>query len=278
MGTSLQGRVALVTGGAGGIGRALARALAAEGARVAVAGRDAKALATVEVPGGAVPLVVPLDVRDAAAWDAAVARVLRELGRLDVLVHNAGVLEVGPLETRTPEALRAVVDTNLTGALLGTRAALAALRASRGAVVHVASLGGLVPMPFEAAYAATKAALRQLSFSLSAELAGSGVRVSVVTPDSVDTPQLAQELRSDEASLSFASPPMAPAVVADGVLRAIRTGAPEVLVPGGGGFLARLAAAFPGIWRWLLPLLRRTGARRMALLRAGRPSPPGGPG
>lgn len=266
MADSLQGKVALVTGGAGGIGRAVARALAAAGAHVAVAGRDEDALRGVVLPGPP-PLVVLLDVRDAGAWERAVATVLRERGRLDVLVHNAGITEIGPLEAQSPDRLRAVVDTNLTGALLGTRAALPALRESRGKVIHVASLGGIVPMPFEAAYAATKAGLRQLSFSLRAELAGSGVTVSVVSPDSTDTAQLAEELRHDEAALSFANPPLAADAVGRAVLGALRSGAPEVLVPAGGGVLARIAAAFPRLLIWLLPILRRSGARRMARMR-----------
>jgi NADP-dependent 3-hydroxy acid dehydrogenase YdfG len=270
----LQGKVALVTGGAGGIGQAVARALSGAGARVVLAGRSDAALRAVELPG-APAMIVPLDVRDGAAWERAVAEVVRDLGRLDVLVHNAGVLEVGTLESRTVEAIRSIVDTNLTGALLGTRAALPALRASRGAVVHVASLGGLVPMPFEAAYGATKAGLRHLSFSLRAELAGSGVTVSVVTPNSVDTAQLSQELRHDEASLSFADPPLHPDAVGRAVLVAILGGAPEVMVPARGGWIARLAAAFPRLLLWILPFLRRSGARRMARMRAGRKLPPG---
>jgi NADP-dependent 3-hydroxy acid dehydrogenase YdfG len=266
---SLQGRVALVTGGAGGIGQAAVRALAAEGVRVVLAGRHEEALRAVDVPG-APAMIVPLDVRDAAAWELAIAAVLRDLGRLDVLVHSAGTLDVGPLEMQPPERLRTIVDTNLTGALLGTRAALPALRATRGAIVHVASLGGLVPMPFEAAYAATKAAVRQLSFSLRAELAGSGVTVSVVSPDSTDTAQLAQELGHDQASLSFANAPLHPDEVGRAVLAAIRGGAPEVLVPAGGGLLARTAAAFPRLLLWILPFLRRSGARRMARMRGER--------
>lgn len=272
---TLQGKVALVTGGAGGIGQAVARALSGAGARVVLAGRSEAALQAVRLPR-APAMIVSLDVRDGAAWERAVATVLRDLGRLDVLVHNAGVLEVGTLESRTVEAIRSIVDTNLTGALLGTRAALPALRESRGAIVHVASLGGLVPMPFEAAYGATKAGLRHLSFSLRAELAGAGVAVSVVSPGSVETEQLAEELRHDEASLSFADPPLHPDAVGRAVLAAIRGGAPEVLVPAGGGLLARIAAAFPRLMLWILPLLRRSGARRMARMRSERARPPDG--
>src|SRR5512137_2102273 len=98
---SLQGKVALVTGGAGGIGQASARALAAEGVRVVLAGRDEAELRAVELPG-APGTIVSLDVRDADAWERAVGTVLRDLGRLDVLVHCAGTLDVGPLEMQSP--------------------------------------------------------------------------------------------------------------------------------------------------------------------------------
>jgi len=268
---SLHGKVVLVTGAAGGIGRAVARVLAGAGARVALAGRSEAALRAVDLGEGLAPAaVVPLDVRDAEAWDRAIATVVRDLGALDVLVHNAGVVDPGPLEAIPPDRLRALLETNLLGAMLGCRAALPALRARRGAIVHVASLGGLVPMPFEAAYAASKAGLRQFSLSLRAELAGTGVAVSLVTPDSVDTAQLEAELLHDEASLSFASAPLRPDAVGRAVLAALRTGAPEVLVPAGGGGAARIAASFPRLLLWLLPFLRRSGAKRMAKIRAAR--------
>jgi len=268
---SLRAKVVLVTGGAGGIGQAIARALAGAGARVVLAGRSEAALRAVDLGEGLAPAaMVPLDVRDAEAWDRAIATVVRDLGGLDVLVHNAGIVDPGPLEAISPDRLRTLLETNLLGAMLGCRAALPALRARRGAIVHVASLGGLVPMPFEAAYAASKAGLRQFSLSLRAELAGSGVTVSLVTPDSVDTAQLEAELLHDEASLSFASAPLPADAVGRAVLAALRTGAPEVMVPAGGGFAARLAAAFPRLLLWLLPFLRRSGAKRMAKIRAAR--------
>ena len=271
MAASLQGKVVLITGGAGGIGQAIARALAGAGARVVLAGRSEAALRAVDLGEGLAPAaMVPLDVRDAEAWDRAIATVVRDLGGLDVLVHNAGIVDPGPLEAIPPDRLRTLLETNLLGAMLGCRAALPALRARRGAIVHVASLGGLVPMPFEAAYAASKAGLRQFSLSLRAELNGIGVTVSLVTPDSVDTAQLEAELLHDEASLSFASAPLPADAVGRAVLAALRSGAPEVLVPAGGGVAARIAASFPRLLLWLLPFLRRSGAKRMAKMRAAR--------
>jgi short-subunit dehydrogenase len=99
--------------------------------------------------------------------------------------------------------------------------------------------------------------------------------VSVVTPDSVDTAQLAQELNHDEASLSFASEALPAEAVGRAVIQALQTGAPEVLVPAGGGWLARIVAAFPRLLLWILPFLRRSGARRMARIRADRARRPG---
>ena len=277
-GGALDGAVAVVTGAAGGIGRAVARRLAAEGARVVLTGRNEDGLREVDLGPGLAPAAVHLlDVRDEAAWDRVVAAVLAELGRIDVLVSNAGIVDPGAHESLSPGRLRTLVDTNLVGAMLGARAVLPAMKArGRGAIVQVGSLGGLVPMPFEASYAATKAAVRQFALSLRAEVAGSGVTVSVVTPDSVDTPQLAQELELDEASLSFANPPLPPEAVARAVVKAIRGGAPEILVPAG-GLGARMAAAFPRLLLWLLPWLRRSGARRMKRMRAGSGRPAGRP-
>jgi NADP-dependent 3-hydroxy acid dehydrogenase YdfG len=262
----LDGRVALVTGGYGGIGAAVARALAREGAAVVLTGRDEAGLAAVDLgPGEGRALRLRLDVGEPAAWETVVRRILAERGRLDVLVNNAGLLEVGPLESMAVADIERQVRVNLLGAAFGCRAVVPAMRArGEGAIVNLASLGGIVPMPFESVYCATKYALRGLSFALRAELAGSGIRVTVVSPDSVETPQLLQELRHDEASLSFASAALPPEAVAGAVLRAVRRGPPEILVPAASGRLVRLLMAFPGLVLRLVSLLRRTGARRMA--------------
>jgi NADP-dependent 3-hydroxy acid dehydrogenase YdfG len=268
----LDGKVALVTGAYGGIGAAVARRLARSGAAVVLTGRDEAALARVDLgPGEGRALRLALDVREPAAWEAAVGRVLAERGGLDVLVNNAGVIAPGALESLAAGEVERQVRVNLLGTAFGCRSVIPAMRArGGGAIVNVASLGGIVPMPFEAVYCATKYALRGLSFALRAELAGSGIRVSVVSPDSVETAQLRQELEHGEASLSFASPALPPEAVAEAVLRAVRTGKPEILVPAASGVLARLVAAFPGLVLRLLPLLRRMGARRMAERRRAR--------
>jgi NAD(P)-dependent dehydrogenase (short-subunit alcohol dehydrogenase family) len=246
---NLEGKVTLITGAAGGIGQATARLFARLGARVVLTARDP----------------AKLDVAEPAAWEEAVGRVVRECGRLDVLVNNAGILQPGWADALPLADLERHVAVNLLGTIHGCRAALRVMRAQgSGRIVNVASLGGIMPLPGEAAYCATKYGVRGYTFALNAELRGTGIAACVVSPDSTDTPQLALELVHDEARMSFVDAPLTPEAVARAIVTATRTRRPEILVPSAMGFLARIAMAFPGLVSLIMPLLLRSGARRMA--------------
>ena len=266
----LAGKVVLVTGAAGGLGRAMARLFADRGARLVLTARSESQLADVDLGAGSAPaLRLPLDVSDPSAWEAAVDRVLREFGRLDVVVNNAGVLQPAHAHALPVAEIQRQVGVNLLGTIYGCRAALRAMRPrGAGRIVNVASLGGVMPMPGQAVYCATKYAVRGYSFSLHAELRGTGVGVCVVSPDSADTPQHRYELGFDEAAMSFVNAPLRPEAVAAAVLAATATRRPEILVPAGTGLLSRVAMGFPRLVLWLTPLLLRIGARRMAARRA----------
>jgi NAD(P)-dependent dehydrogenase (short-subunit alcohol dehydrogenase family) len=180
-------RVVLITGGSRGIGRAAAEAFRREGARVALTARDpARGRQTAADLQDA--LVVPADVRSHADCDRVVTATLERFGRLDVLVNNAGVIYRDRTIDRLTEAdWDETFDVNVKGAFLMTRAALPALRAARGTVVNVASYTGLVGFAGAAAYAASKAALVNLTRSLALDHAPDGIRVNCVCPGSVDT-------------------------------------------------------------------------------------------
>jgi short-subunit dehydrogenase len=262
----LRGAVVLVTGAARGIGAAAAREFAARGAHVVVTAREverARALGLAPGTGGSVECLA-LDVTDAAGWRRVAAHVRRRFGRLDVLVNNAGVVEPGRTDEQGADAVRRQIDVNLVGTIQGCRAALPLMRAGgRGRIVNVGSMGGIVPMPFEAVYCATKYGVRGYSLALREELRGTGVSVTVVSCDSVDTGILEAELQHDEASLSFVGKPLAPAEVARAIVRAAERGPAEVMVPGATGVLARLLMLFPALLLALLPFLRRIGSRNM---------------
>jgi NADP-dependent 3-hydroxy acid dehydrogenase YdfG len=186
----LQGKVALVTGASSGIGEATAVALAREGAAVVIAARRVARLKALEerlVEGGAKVLPVELDVTDEAACRAAVARAVDVLGGLDVLVNNAGVMLLGPVEGADTTDWTRMVSTNLLGVMFLTHAALPHLLASRGAVVQVSSTAGRVVRNGTAVYNATKFGLNAFSESLRQEVTQRGVRVVVVEPGIVET-------------------------------------------------------------------------------------------
>ncbi|WP_251438549.1 SDR family NAD(P)-dependent oxidoreductase [Microbacterium sp. USTB-Y] len=200
----LQGRTALVTGAAGGIGRAVAQALTAEGVRVALLDRSAEGLAeTAALCAGSVPVVA--DVTDELAVDAAVREAVAALGGLHTVVCCAGIS--GPvgsgIEATSLAEWQAVFAVNVTGAFLVLRSALPALRAAPAAsVVLVASDSAFVASPGMAPYCASKAALVQFGRALSVDLADDDVRVTTVSPSIVDTPMS----RGDLGDAAFSTP------------------------------------------------------------------------
>ncbi|MEH3052743.1 MAG: SDR family oxidoreductase [Patulibacter minatonensis] len=190
MSGSLQGRVAVITGASSGIGAATARRFASEGADVALLARrtdrlDALALELAEY--GAKVLALPADVTDPPSLAAAAERIAAELGRVDLLVNNAGVMLLSPFEADRVDEWRQMIDVNLTGVLETTRVFLPAIRAGGGDVVNVSSVSGRVTFELNSVYNATKFGLGAWSDSLRKELAGTGVRVGVVEPGVVAT-------------------------------------------------------------------------------------------
>jgi NAD(P)-dependent dehydrogenase (short-subunit alcohol dehydrogenase family) len=186
-----EGRVALVSGAASGIGAAVADRFEREGA-IVVRGD------LTETADG-----VRCDVTDAGSCAAAVQAALSAHGRLDVLANVAGIGFARRIGEVTPEEWRRVIDVNLTGTFLLSQAALAALQEARGTIVNMASVAGLRATPYNAAYCASKGGVIMLTKSMALELARDGVRVNAVCPASVDTPFLRNFALPDGADMTL---------------------------------------------------------------------------
>jgi meso-butanediol dehydrogenase / (S,S)-butanediol dehydrogenase / diacetyl reductase len=184
---SLQGMTALVTGASYGIGRGLAHALHQAGARVAVAARSEPLLQELAAEIGGVP--VAMDLREVASIRAGVARAVRELGRLDVLVNNAGRHDFRITTDVTEDEWSRDIALNLGGAFFLSQAAIPHLLESSGNIVNVASVAGVMGEAYSAAYTAAKHGIVGLTKALAIEYLKTPLRVNCVCPGGMDTPQ-----------------------------------------------------------------------------------------
>jgi NAD(P)-dependent dehydrogenase (short-subunit alcohol dehydrogenase family) len=200
-------KVVLITGASSGIGRATAEHLKACGYHV---------IGTARHPAGVAPIqgveLLPLDVRDDRSVEACIAAVLREAGRIDVLVNNAGYSLVGAVEETSVSEAQALFDTNVFGALRMVRAVLPLMRGQgSGLIINTSSVLGFLPAPFMGLYASTKHALEGLSESLDHEVRGFGVRVTLIQPTfthtllDINAAQARQRIDSYAALLERAS-------------------------------------------------------------------------
>jgi 3-oxoacyl-[acyl-carrier protein] reductase len=188
---SLDGRVALVTGAARGIGAATALALAEAGARVALVDRDAEGIdRTADAIGraGSDALAIPADVTDAPAIERAVDAVVAEWGRLDVLVNNAGIVRDATLGKVSDDDWTATLDVNLRGTMIGTRAALRPMRAAgAGRILSATSVVARMGNYGQTAYAASKAGIIGMTRAWARELGPLGITANAVAPGFIDT-------------------------------------------------------------------------------------------
>jgi NAD(P)-dependent dehydrogenase (short-subunit alcohol dehydrogenase family) len=183
----LNNKVALITGGNSGIGFATAKVFLAEGAKVAITGRNRKTLdEAVQTLGEGVE-TIQVDVNDYQGFQSAVDQTVKRFGDLNVLFANAGISGVTPLGQTTPEAFEEIVRTNLTSVFFNVQAALPYLKTGASVILN-GSVHAVLGVPEWAAYAAAKAGIRAMTRNLAAELAPKGIRVNQVTPGGTRTP------------------------------------------------------------------------------------------
>ncbi len=191
MSKQLEGKIALITGGSRGIGAAIAKRLAADGANVAITytkGADAAASVVKEIEhGGRKGIVIQADATDADAVEAAVERTVATFGRLDILVNNAGTAIPKTFEETTLEELDRLIDINVRGTFVATQAALKHMKSGGRIIMIGSSVGERVMVPGLVPYSATKGAVKMFSQGLSREVGSRGITVNNVQPGPIDT-------------------------------------------------------------------------------------------
>ena len=189
----LKDKVAIVTGGARGIGGATVKRFAAEGAKVVIADvleEEGTALAGELKEGGYEAVFMPLDVADEKQWEQVVKATEERYGRLDILVNNAGIGAYEPIADTSLETWERIMAVNSTGAFLGTRAAIWSMRANGGgSIINISSIFGLVGSNMAGAYHASKGSVRLLTKAAAVAHAKDGIRVNSVHPGFIDTPK-----------------------------------------------------------------------------------------
>jgi NAD(P)-dependent dehydrogenase (short-subunit alcohol dehydrogenase family) len=236
----LTGKVAVVTGGGRGIGRALSQALVREGVRVAIGDVDGESAERTAAELGAGTVGLRLDVTDLPGYTAFLDEVEQRLGPIDILVNNAGIMPVTPLEQESPESISRQLEINVRAVIHGTQEAIRRMRPrGTGHIVNVASMAGRSGFPNLATYCSTKFAVVGLSESVHLELRGTGVEVSCVMPGVVDT-ELATGLQSARGVKA-----VTPELVADEIVSALKVPRFDVFVPRSAGRVAQVAAMLP---------------------------------
>lgn len=207
-------QVALITGGASGIGKATAKKLVAKGVNVAISGRrvDVGNQAVVEIEAvatdGAQVRFIRNDVTDEAAMKALIEQVVGEFGRLDMAVNNAGVYnEAATIDLSDTDKFRDMIDTNVLGLYYGMKYQIAQMkRQGGGAIVNLASIAGLNGVPWTGTYVSTKHAVVGLTKSSALDHAAEGIRINAVAPGAIRTNIIAQQIDADESGLAAMHP------------------------------------------------------------------------
>jgi NAD(P)-dependent dehydrogenase (short-subunit alcohol dehydrogenase family) len=236
---ALNGRVVAITGGARGIGKATAEALVRRGARVAIGDVDTGLAEETAAGLGGGSVALPLDVTDRASFEAFLDEAERQLGPLDVLVNNAGIMPVTPFVEESEDSFRRQIEINLIGVIHGTQLAMRRMMPrDSGHIVNIASQAGKVATPGIATYSATKHAVVGLSEAVRAELRGRAIEVSCVMPTVVNT-----ELTAGVGQKWVK--PVEAVDVAEAIAEALEVPRFDVYVPRANGALIRSASLMP---------------------------------
>ena len=265
-------KTVIITGGSEGVGAATAHLFAEAGANLLLVARTKKNLeaAAAELRDKTRVEIFAMDVSDPDACVDMFKKADFEFGRVDILVNNAGYHQRGALASVDAADLGKMIDVNLKAPILLTRIALPYMRdAGGGAIINVGSLAGRTPVPNSAAYAASKAGLRSLTYSLASELEGTKIKVAVVSPGPIDTDFIMANI-DNTSNLTFSQPISTPEEVAQVILDLCGNGQQEAVMSWLSGVTTTASYLMPWLGKLMRPILERKGANVKAKLKRRR--------
>ncbi len=265
-------KTVIITGGSEGVGAATARLFAEAGANLLLVARTKKNLEAVaaELRDKTRVAIFAMDVSDPDACVDMFKKADFEFGRIDILVNNAGYHKRGPFEKVDVADLGKMIDVNLKAPIMLTRIALPYMRdAGGGAIINVGSLAGRTPVPNSATYAASKAGLRSLTYSLGEEFADKKIKFAIVSPGPIDTNFSMRTLDNTE-DINFSQPISTAEEVAQVILDLCGNNQREAVMFWVGGVMTTASYLMPWLSRWLQPILARRGANIKAKLKRQR--------
>ncbi len=273
----LTGRTVVVAGATGAIGCATCASLLREGATVVAAGQNGEKLRRLEErlrPLSGRLHAVRIGGLGRNSWDRVLAETANRAGPADVFIHALGMVVPGAFLELSESDIESILRANFMSVVSSAAAVLPSMAQRRsGHFVVVGSLGGLIPMPFETMYSATKFALRGFCLSLHEELRPRGVTVSLVAPGPVRTPMLHLEGSDPRAALTFFDAPVEPETIADDIVGILHTRKREIVRPSLQRYGALAAGFFPGVFGALYPLLHAIGRRKLLRYRESTATP-----
>jgi 3-oxoacyl-[acyl-carrier protein] reductase len=270
----MRDEVAIITGAANGIGRHFAGEMIERGHRLALTDIDTETLEARFEANDRV-MLVGQDIRDKEGWRSLFDRVIECWGRVDYLFNNAGVILPGFAHEAELGSVDHITDVNVKGTMYGTLLACRVMKDQGfGHIVNVASLTGVAPVAGNSIYSGSKFAIRGFSLAVAHELVGTGVSVTVVCPDLVDTAMLDLQLDYESAALSFSGPrALTVEEVSRALFRVMEKRPMEVTLPLSRGLLCRAGNLAPGAATILTTSLTRKGLKTMQRLKSERQGP-----
>jgi short-subunit dehydrogenase len=258
-------KVVVITGAAGGIGAATAKMFSNAGATIVLADIDAEGLDRIASKLSPKPLTVRCDVAKLDDVKDLLNQAVSQKGRIDVLINNAGIIRPNDLENVSYDAIRSQIEVNLMSVIYGSKEVIPIMKAQgSGHIVNICSLGGIVPEPGSSIYSATKFGVRGLSLTIALEVKKYNVHVSIVCPDSVETPMLKYEAECGISGLTFANKALQPEDVAKVIMHAVRKKRLEVYVPYIEGLLCKVGLTFPWLLKYVIPIMEKQGHKNLA--------------